>query len=212
MSTGHEPTGETSAGGAATGVASADDGAPATGPGPRGPRAFRRLYGATPAHLLLHLVGIALCAWALREVFGHYHLVWGNLLIWLVAGAVLNDFVALPLYVGADRLARRLWRPARRRLARGPATALVSGRGHVRVPVATAAALLLVYLPNVLGRAPRGHQLSTGLAEQPDYAGRWLLITAGLLVASLVIYLVRVRVAARRVRAARSGARRPSPR
>jgi hypothetical protein len=175
------------------------------GPGPAGPRGFRRLYGATPAHLLLHLAGIALCAWALKEVFGHYREVWGNLLIWLVAGALLNDFVALPLYVGIDRLARRLWGPARQRLARGPATTLVPGRGHVRVPVAMSAALLLVYLPNILGKAPRGHQLSTGLAEQPDFAGRWLLITAGLLLASLALYLVRVRVAA-------SGARRPSPR
>jgi hypothetical protein len=170
---------------------------------------MRRRYGASPLHLLLHVVGIVLIAYALREVFGHYSKTAGNLALWLVAGALINDFVAIPLYVGADRLARRLWAPARTRLRRGDRDPLpVSGRGHVRVPAAVSATMLLVYLPNVLHKAPRGHELATGLAEQPDYAGRWLLITAGLFLASAAVYAVR----ALRASAAASAARRPSPR
>jgi hypothetical protein len=170
---------------------------------------MRRRYGASPLHLLLHVVGIVLIAYALREVFGHYSKTAGNLALWLVAGALINDFVAIPLYVGADRLARRLWAPARTRLRRGDRDPLpVSGRGHVRVPAAMSATMLLVYLPNVLHKAPRGHELATGLAEQPDYAGRWLLITAGLFLASAAVYAVR----ALRASAAASAARRPSPR
>jgi hypothetical protein len=126
-----------------------------------------------------------------------------------VAGALLNDFVGIPLYVGADRLARRLWAPARARLARGDRDPLpVPGRGHVRVPAAMSATMLLVYLPNVLGKEPRGHALSTGLAQQPDYAGRWVLITVGLFLVSAAVYAVR----AIRASAAASAARRPSPR
>lgn len=193
----------------------------------RGPlAAWRRTYGASPLHLLLHLAAIALIAWALSQSFDdRYSAAYLNLALWMVGGAILNDFVALPLYVGVDRLARAAWgrvrpgRPAADAPAVGPAAADVSaasdetggtspalrrvvrGHGHVRVPVAMSAVLLLVYFPNITHKAPIGHRLSTGLAEQPDYAGRWLAITAGLLLASAALYGLRV---AR----ARSGARR----
>ncbi|MGX6448209.1 hypothetical protein ACVU7I_09115 [Patulibacter sp. S7RM1-6] len=165
-------------------------------------RAWRRVYGGSPLHLLVHLAGLALAAWALSAVFSHYHATAGNLAIWLLAGAVLNDFVALPLYVGADRLARAAWARVRARTGAGRAAELVPGHGHVRVPVAMAAALLLVYLPNVLGKAPTGHRLATGLTEQPDYARRWLLITAGLLLASALLYTARLTAAAAAARRA----------
>ncbi|WP_210495847.1 hypothetical protein [Patulibacter sp. SYSU D01012] len=165
-------------------------------------RTWRRLYGATPLHLLVHLAGFALIAWALIAVFGHYHATAGNLALWLLAGAVLNDLVALPLYVGVDRLARAAWDRVRARTGVGRAADLVPGNGHVRVPVAMSAALLLVYLPNVLGKAPVGHRLATGLPQQPDYAVRWLLITAALLLASAAVYAARLMAAAAAARRA----------
>ncbi|CAB4962077.1 unannotated protein [freshwater metagenome] len=60
--------------------------------------------------------------------------------------------------------------------------------------------LLLVYFPNITHKAPIGHRLSTGLQEQPDFAGRWLAITAGLLIGSALLYGVRVLLHARRRR------------
>lgn len=168
--------------------------------------AWRRTYGASPLHLLLHLIGIVLIAWALSQSFdAKYSAAYKNLAIWMVGGAIINDFVALPLYVGVDRVARGIWgkvRPARPRTSDAPARPLVRGNGHVRVPLAMAAVLLLVYFPNITGKAPIGHRLSTGLPEQPDFASRWLTITAGLLVASAVLYGVRVVLArSRRARA-----------
>lgn len=172
---------------------------------PRGPlAAWRRSYGASPAHLLLHLAAIALIAWALSQAFDdRYSAAYQNLAIWMVGGALINDLVAIPAYVGVDRLARAAWgrvRPAS--AAPTTAAATVRGHGHVRVPLAMSAVLLLVYFPNITHKAPIGHRLSTGLAEQPDYAGRWLGITAGLLLASAAIYGVRVLRARTRTRAA----------
>ncbi|MSW52620.1 MAG: hypothetical protein F2817_17250, partial [Actinobacteria bacterium] len=68
---------------------------------PHGPVSrWRRSYGASPLHLLLHLAAIALMAWALSQAFdSRYEAAYLNLALWLVGGAVLNDFVALPLYV-----------------------------------------------------------------------------------------------------------------
>lgn len=157
---------------------------------------WRRSYGASPLHLLLHLAGIALIAWALSQSFdARYEKAYLNLAIWMVAGAVLNDAVALPLYVGADRVARAVWgrvRPERRASSERSGVPTVPGNGHVRVPLVMSGVLLLVYFPNITHKAPIGHRLSTGLREQPDYAGRWLAITAGLLLASAVLYAVRV--------------------
>ena len=166
--------------------------------------AWRRTYGASPLHLLLHLAATLLIAWALSQSFDdRYSAAYLNLALWMVGGAILNDFVALPLYVGADRVARAAWgrvRPAPAApAARRPS---VRGNGHVRVPVAMSAVLLLVYFPNITHKAPIGHRLSTGLAEQPDYAGRWLAITAGLLLASAALYGLRVGLARRRGRVA----------
>ncbi|WP_157260731.1 hypothetical protein [Patulibacter minatonensis] len=161
---------------------------------------WRRSYGASPAHLLLHLGGIALAAWALSQSFdGRYSAAYGNLVVWMVGGAILNDFVALPLYVGADKAARFVWglvRGARPgvAVAAPPRSAppRVLGNGHVRVPLVMSAVLLLVYFPNVAHKAPLNHTLATGLAEQPDYAGRWLAITAGLMIVSALLYLARL--------------------
>lgn len=173
---------------------------------------WRQTYGASPLHLLLHLAGIALAAWALSQAFDpRYSATALNLLLWLVAGLVVHDLIALPLYVAVDRIARAAWsvpRWLRNRRASAPVLGTVRGNGHVRFPAVVSAVLLLVYLPNILGKAPKGHVLSTGLPEQPDFATRWLLITAGLFLLSALIYAVR----SVRSGSAAAAARRSSPR
>jgi hypothetical protein len=202
---------------------------------------WRRSYGESPLHLLLHLAAIALIAWALSQSFdSRYSEAYKNLAIWMVGGAIINDFVALPLYVGLDKAGRTVWGlVAGTRTPRGPhphdahphsqppehaehfdsswgaghahpehpapalparRTPSVLGNGHVRFPLAMSAVLLLVYFPNITHKAPIGHRLSTGLQEQPDFAGRWLAITAGLLIGSAVLYALRVALARGRAR------------
>lgn len=185
---------------------------PQSEPGPDPEPAGRRLaqrwrasYGASPWHFVVHLAGIALIAWALSQSFdARYSKAAVNLAIWMVAGAVIHDGIALPLYVVGDRTARWLWAPIGRRLARS-GVRRVPGNGHVRVPLVMSAVMLLVFLPNIQHRAPIGHRLSTGLAEQPDYLGRWIAITVGLFAISLLIYGLRLTGAA-------AAARRASPR
>ena len=65
---------------------------------------MRRLYGASPLHLLAHLVLLPLCAWALLEILGGRSA--SRIVVWLVAAVVLHDLVLLPLYSGADRVLR----------------------------------------------------------------------------------------------------------
>ncbi len=158
---------------------------------------WRLRYGASPVHLLLHAAGIGAAAFALAQALDPRAVPSaGRLLLWLLGGAVVHDLVLLPAYVAADGALRRL--AAALRPAGGP-PAGVPLRGHVRIPAAIAGAVLLVHLPSVLGEAPRGRLLTTG-HPPPDFAGRWLLLAAGLAAASAVVYGARVARAQGRTR------------
>jgi hypothetical protein len=138
-----------------------------------------------------HLVLIAITAWLLAQMF-HVRVAPQplNLALWLALGAVVHDLLLLPLYSGADALIRRLPAP------------LIN---HVRFPVAISAVLLLVWFPLILQRRPSGYVNALG-RQPPDYLGRWLAVTAGLLIVSALVYGVR------RLMASRAGAARPSGR
>ena len=71
---------------------------------------------------------------------------------------------------------------------------------HLRFPAAISGAMLLVYFPLILVRADGNYVRATG-HHVTGFAGRWLAITAGLFLASGLVYLVRVR--ASRARAPR---------
>jgi hypothetical protein len=138
-----------------------------------------------------HLVLIAITAWLLAQMF-HVRVAPEplNLALWLALGAVVHDLLLLPVYSGADALIRRLPAP------------LIN---HVRFPVAISAVLLLVWFPLILQRRPSGYVNALG-RQPPDYLGRWLAVTAGLLTVSALAYGVR------RLMASRAGAARPSGR
>jgi Na+/melibiose symporter-like transporter len=142
----------------------------------------RSRYGASPAHLAGHLACFAVAAYALWAVLpggGTARAV--NLALWLVAGAVLHDVVGLPLYTLADRAGQRLTFGHRRLL------------NHLRIPAAISLVALLVYFPLILAIAPGNYRRSTGQAL-PSYGWTWLGLTAGLFVASALLWLVRSRV------------------
>jgi hypothetical protein len=150
-------------------------------------RALRERYGASPAHLIGHLAVFAVIVVALWELLpggGTARAI--NIVVWLVAGAVLHDLLGLPLYSAVDRGAQRATRSAPRLL------------NHLRVPAAIAGVLFLVFFPLILGRSDGNFQRATG-HHLADFGRTWLLITAGLFAASALLYAARA-IAGRRGR------------
>jgi hypothetical protein len=145
-----------------------------------------RRHGAS----LLHLAALAIAVYAASKVLHPRYSRGLNYLVWLVAGAVLHDLVLVPGYALADRLVRSLPR------------SLVN---HVRFPAAISAAMLLVYWPLIFVRADSTYARATGRHVE-GFATRWLLITAGLFIASAILFAVRAGV---RGRAARQSRRPP---
>ncbi|MCX4626478.1 hypothetical protein [Streptomyces sp. NBC_01443] len=147
-----------------------------------GTTAFRRRYGASPLHLLLVLASFALA------VYAGVRLLKGDTLgvaLWFVGAALLHDLVLLPLYSVTDRAVQLLFR-GRAGAGEGPPRPSVN---YVRVPACVSGLLLLVWWPLILRRVSR-YTAATGLPADV-FLGRWLLITAGLFIASAATFLVR---------------------
>jgi fumarate reductase subunit D len=144
---------------------------------------FRRRYGATPWHLLAHLIAFAIAAFALVQLLDERR--WVNFLAWFIGAALLHDLVLLPIYSAIDRLAHS-------RLHRGGTGARsVPIINHLRAPALISGLLLLIYFPLILGPAEPHYLLATG--HRPEgYLRNWLLITLALFAGSGVIYAVRV--------------------
>ena len=139
---------------------------------------FRRAYGATPAHLLGHLVAFTAFVWAFSQILGGGYVV--NYVAWFVGAAVLHDVVLLPVYSLIDRLARREG-------ARAWGTRFGAAINYVRAPAIISVILLLVYSPLILGYSDRNYRNDTGHAVRGELRN-WLLITAGLFLASGLLY------------------------
>ncbi len=147
-------------------------------------RGFTRLYGANPLHLLGHAGLFFVAGWAIDQVLGGGSIV--NWIAWFLGAALLHDLVLLPLYSLLDRgLAggggNRAARAARRR----------PWVNFVRVPGAVSGILLLVYFPVILGFSSTNYRNDTGHALA-GYTRNWLLIAAGLFIASGLVYVLRV--------------------
>lgn len=143
--------------------------------GPAGPRGvLRGRYGASPLHLLGHVLLFAWAGYAVLQLLDARKA--ASIFVWLLAAVLLHDFVLLPLYAGVDRLGGgRL----------GPRAV-----NHLRVPAALSGLLLLVYFPPILGLNDVTF-LHAGGHRPAGYARDWLLITLALFLVSGVVYLVR---------------------
>ncbi|MCL7375556.1 hypothetical protein M1203_01615 [Streptomyces sp. 35G-GA-8] len=142
-------------------------------------RRFRRLYGESPAQLLILLASFAVCGYAGVRLLGGD---WPLIVLWFVGVAVLHDLVLVPLYSLGDRAVRTA-------LARRRRPAPRAGVNYVRVPAFLSLLLLLVYWPLVL-RTPEPYEPATAL-DIDVFLGRWLLITAALFALSAAWLLIR---------------------
>jgi len=145
---------------------------------------FRAFYRAQPLHLLALLATFALTAYVGLQLSDVPAL--PGILLWFAGAVVAHDLVLFPLYALADRsLVRAL--PGRRR----PMPPRVPVVNHVRVPALAAGLLFLLFFPGILQLGTAAFVAATGQTQEP-FLERWLLLTAGLFVASGVAYAVRL--------------------
>ncbi len=163
--------------------------------------AFKRRYGAHPAHLLLLVAAGALAGYAVLHWLQAPTPI--RLLVWFAAAVIGHDLIAFPIYAGIDRLLVRAvgGTPA----ADGYSRWRRAGINHVRVPTLLSLLLLVMWYPLILQRSDRTQFAASG-RHQDSYLGNWLLAVAILFGASLVIFLLRL---AREAGRSRSGASPP---
>ncbi|WP_205695964.1 hypothetical protein [Conexibacter sp. SYSU D00693] len=108
-----------------------------------------------------------------------------DLLVWLLAGAVLHDAVLLPAYTTADTALRVA-------IADGP-WRRVRAINHIRVPAVIALVVLLAYAPSILGDdAGRNFERVSGRPRATDPLEAWLWITLGLFAVSGLVLALRL--------------------
>jgi hypothetical protein len=147
---------------------------------------FARLYGSRPRHLIAVLVALAFAAYAWTRLVQHGQA--RDALIWFVAAVLAHDLIMFPLYRLIYELAARAGRVSQHPQTRIPVLV------HLIAPAVMSAFLLLAWVPLILqpGKSAASYQRITSTASTP-FLGRWLLITAGLFLASAVVYAVRTR-------------------
>ncbi len=148
---------------------------------------FRKLYGASPWHLVALLACFALSAYAVSRLLDDLPVI-VRIGIWFVGSALLWDLVLGPALAGADRLLRPL------QGLRVPAL------NYVRIPGLVSLLLLVVWLPVILQRSEGVFRAKAGLSQDP-FLGRWVAITAVLFLASAGAYGVAVLRSRRRAAA-----------
>ena len=135
-------------------------------------------------HLLAHLIGFAIVAFALDRIFSGGDA--KELILWYLGFAIAHDLVFVPAYTGLDRLFRATI--ARLPLSTGTCPPVVN---HVRAPAVISALLLIIYFP-LITRRPDGWYFDLSGHYLTHYLRNWLMIAAVLFLGSGLIYAARV--------------------
>jgi hypothetical protein len=134
---------------------------------------MRARYGASPIHLLAHLIALPIVGWALLTVLDFRAA--SNVVLWLIGAVILHDLILLPAYSTLDRLAQLSTRAA---------------INYVRVPAGLSLLMLLVFWSTIRGKGSGNFHFASGLSYH-GYFGRWLLVSAGLFALSGAVFLAR---------------------
>ena len=152
--------------------------------------AFRRFYGANPLHLLAHIGVFFIAGWAIAQILGAGFVI--NWIAWFLGAALLHDLVLVPMYSLLDRgLTATAGSRRASRAGSDDGWKLPSPINYVRVPAVVSAILLLVYFPLILGYSSKNYLHDTG-HSLAGYTRNWLLICAGVFLASALVYAARV--------------------
>jgi hypothetical protein len=116
-----------------------------------------------------------------------------GVLFWFALSAVVWDFIAWPLSAVVDRLAVRAYQ---RHQGRPPAA--VPWINYVRVPTVISVVLLLLFFPLIFRLNNSYYERLTGFNEN-IYIVNWLVVTGALFAGSTLAYLVRLKLAGRRL-------------
>lgn len=148
---------------------------------------FKKLYGASPLHLLAVIASFALVGYGFFMIFKSPAP--ESTLIFFVAAIFAHDMIAFPLYSGLNRVAGR----SLGRGSRGPDDdQRVPAINYLRVPFILSAFCLLLFFPLILGLSADRYAASTG-QDIDVFLGRWLGICAVLFLGSAIAYALRLR-------------------
>ncbi|MGI8904429.1 MAG: hypothetical protein ACR2IP_12420 [Solirubrobacteraceae bacterium] len=166
---------------------------------------FRRLYGASPLHLLALIASLLITAAGATRWFDSTGSITERILIWFLGAIIAHDLILLPLYSLLDRLAfGRHQRPD----GAGPPER-TAGWVYVRVPALLSGLIFVVFFPEILKLGNQVFDAASGL-HQDVYLTRYLLTCGTLFGLSGLAYALRLararRAAGRGASSARSAA------
>jgi hypothetical protein len=138
---------------------------------------FRRRYGASPLHLLAHVIVFSLAGWAIAQIVDIRGAV--DVLKWFIAAVLLHDLVLLPAYSSLDQLDQHV---------RLRGIALIN---HIRVPATLSGLTFLVFFPLIVGKSDGNLRYVSGITPS-GYLGRWLALVAGFWLVSAAVLAVRL--------------------
>ena len=154
---------------------------------------IRRRYGSSTLHLLAVLATMAVAGYAFIAVVARPGPV--SFALWFGGAILAHDLIAFPLYSALALIAG-----AAARLDRdAPGIRRRAALNHVRIPVLLSGFALVTWFPLILGLSAERYGADTGLSANV-YLGRWLLLTAALLLGSALAYAIRLRLDLRRRR------------
>ena len=151
--------------------------------------AWKKVYGASPLHLLGQIVAFAVAVYAYLQIIDVTSTDNLNLVLWFVLGALLHDAVFVPIYVILDLIARLG--------IQDHALRDVRAINHIRFPIAICGVMFLTLFPLIIQKGKANYERTAGL-QPPDYLARWALICAVVFGVSAVSYAVRLRLDAMR--------------
>lgn len=147
-------------------------------------RRWRKAYGEHPLHLVVLALAFALAAYTVSvlglKTLWNPQIWWQAIGIWFAAAIIAHDLVLYPAYALADRIlttasTRTRWRP--------------SPLNYLRLPLIGIAATFLLFFPGILQQGADTFHTATGQSQQP-FLGRWLWLSAAMLLISAAAYAV----------------------